>query len=300
MAGDPDLPVWAVAPGLPSAHIVRAALHTAAVIDADGSRVPDAHESYWHRATGGTFSATDMRRGEVLLLDCELLVDRDGILMPTADLREVLDGTVDDAVELVTARAIDTSAPEWLGVSGAPHPPALKALIPDPLRREQLLLALGSRFDDSHRRLIGEIGEELVVAAARRELEAIGQHELSRQVRRVSLKSDQLGYDVSAPRVGAGSRLMEVKSSVHAPSGSHGVHITRNEAETGRRYPADWALVVCVVTDLESRRGEIMGWCVWQAFEPLLPVDLPGGRWEQACLEIPSDLFTPGLPRASA
>lgn len=260
----------------------------------------DARESYWHRATGGTFPAADLRRGEALLLDCALLVDQAGILIPTAYLRELLDGTVDDAIELITARAIEARAPEWLTAGGDRPPQAFDELISDPLRREHLLLALGRRFDDSHRRLIGEIGEELVVTEARRELDAIGQHELSRRVRRVSLESDQLGYDVSAPRVGTDNRLMEVKSSTSAPSGKHSLHLTRNEAETGQSYPSDWALVFCHVTDIENRHGEIVGWCSRDALEQLLPIDAPGGRWEQAWLEIPADSFTPGLPRASS
>jgi hypothetical protein len=37
--------------------------------------------------------------------------------------------------------------------------------VPDAQRREVLLLALAQRFDDTHRRLIGEIGEDLVVDA---------------------------------------------------------------------------------------------------------------------------------------
>ena len=222
-----------------------------------------------------------MRRGEALLLDCGLLIDRTGVLIPTADLRELLDGTVNDAVELVTARAIEASRPMWLSAAGDQPPQAFGALISDPLRREQLLMAIGRRFDNSHRRLIGEIGEELVVTEARRELAAIGQHELSRRIRRVSLQSDQLGYDVSAPRVGEANRLMEVKSSTSAPSGRHGVHLTRNEAETGLLYPSDWALVFCHITDIENRHGQIVGWCSREAFEPLLPVDAPGGQWEQ-------------------
>src|SRR5437588_8296860 len=99
----PELPVWAIAPGLPSPHIARAALHAAAVLDRRGSRVSDARESYWHRATGGLFPEADLRRGESLLIDCGLVEERDAILVPTAELDELLDGTVEDALEVVTA-----------------------------------------------------------------------------------------------------------------------------------------------------------------------------------------------------
>ncbi len=49
--------------GLPSLHIARAALHVAAIVDRDGSRAPEAQESYWHHATGGTFAPADLDRG---------------------------------------------------------------------------------------------------------------------------------------------------------------------------------------------------------------------------------------------
>jgi hypothetical protein len=70
--------------------------------------------------------------------------------------------------------------------------------LPDAQRRQELLLALAQRFDDTHRRLIGEIGEDLVLEAARAELQQVGHADLARSVRRVSLTSDQLGYDVTA------------------------------------------------------------------------------------------------------
>lgn len=299
MADAPELPVWAIAPGLPSLHVVRAALHAASVLDQRGSRVGDARESYWHRATGGLFPAADLRRGETLLLDCGLVLEREGVLIPTEDLRELLGGTVEDAVECVTARTIEQSVPGWLTDQPGTAPEALESLIPDPRRREELLLALGRRFDDSRQRLVGEIGEELVVAQARLELEEMGHNELARGVRRVSLESDQLGYDVSAPRVSAPSRLIEVKSSTSVTTDIRGVHLTRNEAEAGSRYPSDWMLVFCQITDTESRQGQIVGWCSRAALDPLLPVDASGGRWEQAWLEISADAFTPGLPRAS-
>jgi len=162
---EPELPVWAVAPGLPSPHIARAALHAAAVLDRSGSPVGDARESYWHRATGGLFPEADLRRGEALLIDCGLVQERDGILIPTDELHELLDGSVEAALEVVTARTLMQAAPGWLtGTTPAEVPEVLEGLVSDPARREELLLALGRRFDDTRQRLLGEIGEELVVA----------------------------------------------------------------------------------------------------------------------------------------
>lgn len=295
-----DLPVWAVAPGLPSPHIAHAALQAAAVLDRRGSRISDARESYWHRATGGLFPETDLRRGEALLTDCGLVEKRDGRLIPTAELDELLDGTVDDALVVVTARTLMLAKPKWLAdatVAGAPD--VLDALIADPLKREELLIALGRRFDDARQQLVGGIGEEMVVAEARRELENLGYRDLARAVRRVSLESDQLGYDVSAPRVSGTRRLLEVKATTEVDTRVHGVHLSRNEAEVGARYPHDWALVVCHITNPDTAEGEIVGWCSRTSLEELLPHDAPRGRWEQCRIEVPDVSFTPGLPRAS-
>src|SRR3954469_22096866 len=91
------LPIWAVAPGIPSRHIALAALHAASILDSRGSLVADARESYWHHATGGSFPPIDMRRGERLLIDCGFVLERDGSLYPTSSLDSLLDGAVDDA-----------------------------------------------------------------------------------------------------------------------------------------------------------------------------------------------------------
>ena len=59
-------------------------------------------------------------------------------------------------------------------------------------------------------------GEDLVVDAARAELQQLGHADLACSLCRVSLTSDQLGYDVTAPRVGGPPRLLEVKTSTAA------------------------------------------------------------------------------------
>lgn len=290
-----DLPAWARADGLPSMHIARAALHVAAIVDRHGSPTADAQESYWHHATGGTFSPPDLDRGQHLLLELGLLFERKGVLVPTPQLSELLDGSLDDALAAVGERALAVTRPAWLDdASGATE--MLSALVPDAARREELLLALGRRFDDTRRRLVGEIGEELVMHAARAELRALGHVELARDVRHVSLLSDQLGYDVSAPRVGGPPRLLEVKATTGSVVGRIVlVHLSRNEADTALAF-ADWALVVCVVEDLEERRGRVVGSCTVAAFRDLLPLDGPGSRWEQAEVELPVEVLVPGLP----
>src|SRR5437588_96892 len=159
-----ELPSWAVAPGIPSEHAAHAALHAALIIDRRGSRVSDARESYWHHATGGIFPPPDLRRGEHLLIDCNLVHERDGVLYPTPDLEGLLEGTIEDAMGTLCVLAFSGTQS-----STGPLPPveeldaAVADLVPDPARREQILLALGRRFDAEYQRTLGEIGEEIVV-----------------------------------------------------------------------------------------------------------------------------------------
>jgi len=126
----------------------------------------------------------------------------------------------------------------------------------------------------------------------------LGYLDLARAVRRVSLESDQLGYDVSAPRISGPRRLLEIKATTAIATSAHGLHLSRNEADVGARYPHDWALMVCQITNPDAAEGEIVGWCSRASLEELLPKDTPSGRWEQAWVEIPVTAFTPGLPRA--
>ncbi len=172
----------------------------------------------------------------------------------------------------------------------------LAELVPDAARREQLLLALAYRFDNTRQLLIGEIGEELIIHELRHELRALGRDDLALEVRRVSLLSDQLGYDICAPRVAGAPRLLEVKATtVDTDPRSVSIHLSRNEADTGARFP-DWSLVACVVESIQYRQGRIVGSCTTGALADLLPVDGYASRWEQAFIELPVDRLSPGLP----
>jgi hypothetical protein len=172
----------------------------------------------------------------------------------------------------------------------------LGELVPDAARREELLLALRRRFSDTHQRAIGAVGEELVIAAARHELITLGHPDLARAVRRVSLLSDQLGYDVTAPRISGPRRLLEVKATVIEPTSDDVlIHLSRNEANIGAAT-GDWSLVICVVEDVEERRGRLLGWCSASTFAALLPTDSRTGRWEQAAIKLPVAGLVAGLP----
>ncbi len=207
---------------------------------------------------------------------------------------QLLEGSVADGLAVLIQQTLALTRPAELETPGTAA--QLAQLVPDAARREELLLALARRFDDAQQRLIGDIGEEVVMDAARAELRAMGRPDLAREVRRVSLLSDQLGYDISAPRVAGATRLLEVKATAHcATPSSLTIHLSRNEANTGAAVP-DWALVACVVDDIDQRRGHIVGSCTANLIADLLPIDGLVSRWDHASIEVPLERLSPGLP----
>lgn len=289
---------WAAETGLPTQYGVRAALHVASVLDARGSRVMDARESYWHHATGGIFGPEDMELGEELLRECGLVEERGDVLFPTEELQALLDGSYQDAVTAVVARALKVTEPDWLSegeISSEVGHEKLGVLIEDPRRREEMLIALGLRFDSAVTEAVGEMGEIAVVEHARNELIEMGHLELAREVRRVSLLSDQLGYDVVAPRVIGNERLLEIKTYVGKESDPISFFLSRNEARVGMRYE-DWSLVFCRATSSDAPSADVVGWVPFESVKDLLPEDSSNGRWEVAHVTIPGHLLNPDIP----
>jgi Domain of unknown function (DUF3883) len=286
-----ELPIWAIEAGVPSAHVTAAAVRVARMLDHNGSEISDLRRSYRQHASGAYFPEPDMIKGETLLVDCGLVRKMGSRLVPTADLLTL--GLEDDreaaceiTMHVLTQLPPDTGSDQLEAV--------LEATIPSAERREELLLALGAKFDDTRARLVGEIGEEIVVQAARDQLLAVGHPELAAQVRRVSLGSDALGYDVTASRTTGSKRLFEVKASTKVDEVEF--YLSRNEWETGIRYADDWFLVYCRVDDTEQRPGEIIGWCVASSLSEHVPVDRGSGEWRSVYLKLSTSLLQPGLP----
>jgi len=286
---------------LPSPHVVRAALRVGSILGERSATVRVARESYWHHATGGTFSPADLRLGEQLLIDCGVVTVQGGTLVPTDELAQLLEGTVDDAIAYICKAAFTLPV---VGLHIAPGAmdglsAVLEPMVGDEDRRRELLLEFGRIFDDAQQKLIGSIGEECVVEHDRRELRDLGHDDLARSVRRVSLFSDQLGYDVLAPRIAGRPRLLEVKTVVRRPQAEFKFFVSRNEITTGLRT-SDWAIVACAVLDEETRSAEVIGWSPAEGLRDHLPTDAEHGRWTEAQLLLPLDQLFEGLTRVVA
>jgi hypothetical protein len=288
--------VWKGEDGLLSEHVLEAAMHVATLLDDPSSAAVDARESYWRKALGGSFGPSDLRLGERLLVDIGLVIEVDEHLSASAELRTLLEGSFDGMACVVAGRVLELTPP---AVEGDSLEESLSKLVPDAERREELLAALGRRFDDSRRRAVGAVGEHLVVDTAREELRALGYPELAREVRQLSLETDQAGYDISAPRIGGPKRLLEVKATTAKDPDRVAIYLSRNEAETGQRFESQWALVICRVLDVDEKQGELLGWLPVSSLRNCFPADTGRGRWESAELKIDIAELLPGVPGAT-
>lgn len=289
-----------------SVRRLRAAFWVGHVLGREGEDAEFAHESWANLPLGGNVDFADLRTAEQALIEIGLVDRDDELLRPVPELAACTESETDD-FEPLLALILDSEAPLWLRTAapdGSTFKPellpveiqaALAMAFPDPGRREAFLLARAVKVELGERERLGGEGEEAVVRACRVELTEIGRQELAAAVRRVSLISDELGYDVTAPRLDGSVRRLETKAT-RSQADSCRVFVTRNELATGLADP-DWFLVVvrCTAAGEES----ILGHLGAAALEPFLPVDQSlHGLWQSAALRLSIGDLTPGLPPA--
>ncbi len=288
---------------LPTGHQLRAALRCARLIDQAGVTVERQRASYRLVPYGGLYRSDDLIAGEELLIEAGLILSVGNLLIPASGLLEIAQASETDGCEALLAALLRRDMPLWLLAATAGSVLA-EELIPDeesrklrtmlgPERREAFLLAIGRRFVDDQQTLTGSIAEEFVVALCRAELNDAGEPELAQRVRRVSETSDQLGYDITAPRLDHSTRRMEIKGS-RGENVKFVMHLSRNEAERGQADP-DWSLVACRITGNDCPR--LMGHIDGLQLLPYLPKDQGlGAHWESVRLELSETMFAVGLP----
>ena len=290
----------------PTAFQLQAAVLAGRVLDLDGNSPPALLISYDKLVTGGIYRPQHLQAGHQLLVRARLVEHQGDRDVPSDALRQIRELPDDVAAELVLHELLLQEPPLWLyaavvddevrweAVPDADQD-ALRQLLADAARREALLLTLGRTLDAALLAEYGANGEEHVVQACRQYLHREQQRpDLAAEVHRVSLRSDQLGYDVTSPDTIGRRHRMEVKTTASASGGSVEFFLSRNEATVGERDPA-WSLVA--VRRHPDGMLELIGWCPAVTLLPLLPRDLsPNGRWTSVRISVPTSDFTPGLP----
>lgn len=262
-------------------------------------------QSYDKMATGGLYRAQDLIAGHELLKRAGLVAVSHGQQIPTERLLGLCGLPDDVAAEVLLHELMLHEPPLWLYAAvvedevrweNVPDSDqdALTQLLADAARREALLLTLGRTLDAQQLADIGARGEEYVVNACQQHLRERSRPDLAAAVRRVSIQSDALGYDVTSPDTAGSRHRIEVKATSSASAGRVEFFLSRNEAMVGERDPA-WSLVVLRRNRDESL--ELIGWCSAVHLLPYLPRDLSAqGRWTSVRLSVSTTDFTPGLP----
>jgi hypothetical protein len=253
---------------------------------------------------GGLYRSDDLIQAETLLINAGLLLADGDLMLPTNGLMEIAQASDSDGCEALLAALLHQKVPLWLIAATSSGSVLADELIPDeerrklcsvlgPESRETLLLEIGRRFSDEGQAQTGAIAEDFVVACCQAELRDIGEPELAERVRRVSEISDQLGYDVTAPRRDRSTRRMEVKGT-RAAGTNLVFYLSRNEAERGLADP-DWSLVGCRIAG--DDRAQLVGHLYGRQLKAYLPHDpRPEARWQSVRLDVPDADFARGLP----
>jgi hypothetical protein len=280
----------------PNDHILRAALRAGRLIDEHGSSVDRVRTSYSLYASDALYPPSDLREGEQLLLDAGLLDLRDGVLHVTRQLDQlVMIVDTNDASSALIDKIVSAwvASPTGFPVSEEGMAEFITAHVMDSLRREQLMLRLANRYDESYQSEIGEIAEEFVEREARTRLEELGRSDLARAVQRVSLMSDTLGYDIVVPTANGPIRL-EVKGSTREATECFKYNLSRNEADWGL-HDKGWYLVA-VSIDRSTRKARLVGHCTAERMLDHLPGNRGRGSWTAAEIALPLSSLTTGLP----
>ena len=270
-----------------------------------GSTPPSAaRSSYLNAITDGLFTSEALEDGEELLVKAGVFAREEGGLSSDPMLQRLLAVEEAEALRVLAVLLLERERPPWLA-SAVRGSTVQSELIPemelarlrttfrDGSELEATLLSVGHRYDPTARPELGEAGEEFVVAQCRQQLVDTGATHLVDRVQRVSLISDQLGYDVASPDSQGAPHHLEVKA-IGMSVGPLRVFVSRNEAEVGTRDPY-WALVVCRRNATSS--FDCLGWCRGLDIDALLPKDVhPRGRWSAAELTLPPSILRPGLP----
>lgn len=277
----------------------------ARVLDATGNTVATLSASYDKMVTGGLYRARDLQAGHRLLQRAGLVDRENDRFLPTPHLQHLRALPDDVAAEVLLQEVLLREPPLWIyaavvddevrweNVPDADRD-ALRQLLADAARREAVLLTLGRTLDTQLLAEIGSEGEECVMRACRQHLLERGRPDLAHHVHQVSLRSDQLGYDVTSPDTTGHRHRLEVKTTSSTSAGRVEFFMSRNEATVGEHDPS-WSLVAVG----RERDGslKIVGWCRAVSLTALLPKDLSTqGRWASVRLSVPTTEFSPGLP----
>ena len=300
------MPIEFVKERLPSAHLIRSALLLGTIVPPEGAPLETLRYSYTIIPTGGIYRSGDLIAAEQVLLAAGLVRFEGSMCHPREGLAEVISLPPQDAYEAIVLALLGIQQPLWLlaatgtgklrfGFHSGRRTRVLEELLA-PETREVMLLQLGRTFSGGEERsATGSLVEEYLVSELRTQLSESGRGDLTNRVRRLSLISDQLGYDITAPRMDESSRRIEAKGTRSSGSLLR-FYLPRNEAERAS-VDEDWYLVICRVDSNDF--VTVGGWLHGHEVLHYLPVDsCSEARWVSVQIQVPQISLRSGLPDA--
>ena len=291
-----------------SRRLLRAAYWVTRVLGPGGRDAAEARASWVSLPLAGEVDLAELKTAELGLREARLLRLSGGVLAPAPALSSLCLAPGPVPLELLLALILEVAPPLWLLTAGSDGErlamervpdeveDALEAVIEDPSRREAFLLARARTVEADERTALGVAGEEAVVELCREELRGLGEEEAARQVRRVSQVSDELGFDIVAPRIDGSLRRLEIKTTRSAAQVVT-VFLTRNEFEAGSADP-DWWLVA--VRAMREGGHSVIGHVGAAVLAGRVPDDrAEGGRWQVAKVRLRLADLSAGLPSAA-
>jgi hypothetical protein len=285
----------------PTEHQLRAAAHVLSILGDSPVVDSDLKASYSTAATGLLLSSRDLEQAEGWLLSRHWLAHHPPYVVLTAKAQN-LPRDADIVVQELFRELVFDTRPLWLRMAVSTGRireellpervlETLRHLFPADDQREAILIAAAFKVDTERLKKMGDVGEKAVMAQCKAFLKHHGRPDLAELVRRVSLISDQLGYDIVAPNIAGIEQHLEVKCF----AGRHpNFYLTRNEYEVGVRS-RNWELVLCRMRNDEE--ADIMGWTTLEPIQDWIPEDCdPSVTWQSIRVRLNSSEVFPGLP----
>jgi hypothetical protein len=295
----------ALSDDLPSRHDLEAALRVSQLVKDGIWQVDRVRAGYTQLATDGIYGYDDLRRGEEILIRAGLLHRESGKLIGDSRLYTIR-ALGREAVEVILGLFLRYNRPSWIATVVSESevreeyiPSRMRRRLNDIFRDESqrdAFLTSARISPESSTSEIGQLGEEEVLRACRKQRRDAGYPELARGVRQVSEVSDHFGYDISAPCPEGNAYHLEVKT-VGYSSGPTRFHLTRNQYTVGVR-DSKWKLVVC---RKESDQVSIVGWSNAKQVWSQIPEEQDGEsgctvRWEELRIRLSNNRLRAGLP----
>ena len=277
---------WRDAKGQVSDYVANCATLAMSVIDSNGSLVDNVNNSYKRLSTNGIFTSNELVIGGRLLIDVGLVVEENNFLHLSSLAKSLRDGEEKHlkAVIFASAQRLIENESKFLA----------KNL--DSVFSPTSNIPKSQTINHAVLEKIGAVGEEIVLQNIRSIFLNKNRSDLARLVKRVSLISDEFGYDIEVVTPGGTNLKIEVKSSVEMPKDKVEFFITRHESVVSCTSQ-NWYLIFCFVSDVERSAGEVIGWVDNSTLVKAWPVDSAFSSWKLAEIFQEKSLFNGDLAK---